>query len=381
MRSYLSRICIAGVLVSGLLLVGCGDDDDPSSDGGGGNGGGTEQLDGIQEAIDAVEELTQRPTQIPITTPLEGTLPEGGGTAVWLQCSIPDCEILGPPLEAALNELGWEMETIDAGLTPEEVKNAWGLAVERNPDAVFATGFGSSIFADELAQLEERGTPVIDAFVAETSGNGLTSVIGGTATSNAIGVAFADWVLAEEGEEANVLLVHSSTFPTLLDVKAGFEERYGELCADCEVEVMDVPAESFGSDLPAEVVAKLRSNPDINYVVADEGNMLLGLPQAMETAGIDVGIIGQYPSETSVEYLADGSHVKAIVMPAMTDSMWNMADALARHLLDLPADENEGPGSLWILTPETAGEIEPPFHLIEGYEDEYRELWAPALGG
>jgi len=373
-KGWISIIAMLMALV--LVAAACGDDDSESSDDGDSS---SEEGNGIAEAEEAVAQLTERPSEIPVTTPLEGEV--GEGSAAWLQCAIPDCEILGPPLEEGLAEFGWTMDTIDAGLSPEEVKSGWGVAASQEPDAVFATGFPRVIFEEELGQLADQGADIVNAFVAEGSGDGVSAVISGTPTSTAIGTAFADWVLAEQGTDANVLLVHSSTFPTLLDVRAGFEERFTELCPDCPVEVMDVPAEDFGANLPAEVVAQLRSLPDVNYVVADEGNMLLGLPQAMAEAGMtDISVVGQYPSETSLEYLADGSIVKAIVMPSMGDAMWNMVDAMARTETGQPVDENEAAGPLWIVTPETASELEYPFSLVPDYQEQYQELWSAVTG-
>ncbi len=367
------------MLLLGASLAACGENstsDETVSEGGGGEEGTD---DAIPAAVAAVEELIDRPTEIPVTTPLEGTVPSDG-TAAWLQCSLPDCEILGPPLEEALNAFGWSMETINAGLTPEEVLDAWALAVERAPDAVFATGFPRSIFDEQLSELAGSEVPIIEAFVADESEEGISAVISGSATSRAIGVAFADWVLSNEGSSANVLFIHSSAFATGEDVRAGFEERFQGLCADCPYEVIDIPANEFNS-IPREVVAILQGSPDINYIVADEGSMLVGLPQAMQTAGFqDVPVIGQYPSETTVQYLADGSVVKALVMPSMTDSMWSMVDAMARTFTGQSVEENEAPSPLWIVTPETAGELELPYSLVPDYQAQYRDLWSAVIG-
>jgi ribose transport system substrate-binding protein len=335
----------------------------------------------IAEATSAVKTLLVRPTKIPVTTPLDKAVPSGK-TIAWLQCSIPDCEILGPPLKAAAETFGWNVNTINAGVTPETVKTGWGLAVRANPDAVAATGFPRSIFESELKTLTSKNVPVVDGFVADTPGNGITAVIGGSKTSSAIGDALASWTLAERGTKANVLLVHSSAFPTLNDVKSGFEARYKKLCADCGYQVLEASPDSFGKDLPAQVVAKLRKNPGINYVVADEGNMLLGLPQAMKTAGITkVPVAGQYPSETSLQYLQDGSIVKALVMPQMVDSMWLMMDALARNSTGQPVADDQGAGPLWIVTPETASEVKAPYALIPGYQAQYKALWTKGISG
>ena len=107
---------------------------------------------------------------------------------------------------------------------------------------------------------------------------------------------------------------------------------------------------------PQQIVAELRSNPDINYVVVDEGNMMIGLPQAMQAAGItDVPVIGQYPSETTLEYLKDGTIVKAIVMTQQADAMWQAADVLARALAGDVFAPDQPKSPVWIVTPKTAG--------------------------
>jgi len=184
--------------------------------------------------------------------------------------------------------------------------------------------------------------------------DGITVTFAGRSSSRAIGDAMATWVLSKKGKASNVLLVHSSSFPTLGDVKDGFEGRYKALCSACKETVLDEPATAIGKDLPQNVAAKLRSDSSINYVVAEEGNMLLGLPEALKAAGINVPVIGQYPSETSIQYLKDGSIVKAIVMTQQVDSMFQATDALARAFAgqDFQADQPASP--TWIVTPSPA---------------------------
>lgn len=360
------------------IAAACGSSSSGAGSSGDSNSGSTSTT--IPSAQAAVSKLTTRPANIQITTPLDKKVPTGKKIA-WIQCSIPDCQILGPPLKAAAAQFGWTVQTIDAGLTPDTVKAAWDVAVRSHPDAVVATGFPSSIFASELKTLENENIPVIDGFVADPVGNGLDAIVQGRDTSNAIGVAFANWVLSQEGTKSNVLLVHSSTFPTLLDVKAGFMSTYSSECPSCKVKTIDVPATAYGKTLPAQVVATLRSNPDINYVVTDEGNMILGVPQAMKAAGItNVGVVGQYPSQASIQYLQDGSIVKAMVMPPIVDSMWTMVDALARVYTGQSVDVDNAAAPLWILTPQTAGDLTYPYFLTPDYQSQYKQLWAKGIG-
>jgi ABC-type sugar transport system substrate-binding protein len=364
-----------GVVASAAALAAaCG--------GSGGSGGGQSAGSGstIAAAQRAVDALTTRPAKIQITEPLGKVVPRGKRID-WIQCSIPDCQILGPPLAEAAKNFGWTVKTINGGITPASIKSAWDLAVRDKPDAVVATGFPSSIFASELKTLESQHIPVIDGFVADPTGNGISAVVQGKSTSTGIGAAEANWVLAKKGTKANVLLLHSSTFPTLLQVKDGFSSTYSGQCPSCKVKVVDAPATSYGTTLPAQVVAALRANPSINYVVVEEGNMILGIPQAMKAAGItNVGVIGQYPSQASVEYLKDGSIVKALVMPPVLDSMWTMTDALARVYTGQDVSVDDAAGPLWIITPETAGQLTYPYFLTPGYQAQYRSLWKAGIG-
>ena len=326
------------------------------------------------QAQGIADKLTQRPTQLTVTDPITKPVPTGK-KIVWLQCSIPDCAILGPPLKTASEYFGWSVDTINAGITPESVKAAWDLAVRAKPDAVVATGFPRSIFETELKQLAAAGTKVVDGYVTDPPADGITVTFAGRSSSRAIGDAMATWVLSKKGKASNVLLVHSSSFPTLGDVKDGFEGRYKALCSACKETVLDEPATAIGKDLPQNVAAKLRSDSSINYVVAEEGNMLLGLPEALKAAGINVPVIGQYPSETSIQYLKDGSIVKAIVMTQQVDSMFQATDALARAFAgqDFQADQPASP--TWIVTPQTASQLESPYYLTPDYVSKYEAVW------
>ncbi len=333
---------------------------------------------GQSEAKAAVKAATKRPTEIPSTTPINGTVPSDVKLA-WMECGIPDCATLGAPLQQASNYFGWDQEKIDIGLTPEEVKAGWERAVRAEPGAVVATGFPRVIFEQELQTLASNDAKVIDGFVADPPGDGITAVFSGTPTSEEIGAQFANWVVAKKGDDANVLFVTSSTFPTLGDVTNGWDARMEELCPDCPVDKLDVPATAIGADLPEQIVAELRGNPDINYIVVDEGNMMLGLPEALRAAGItDIPVIGQYPSETTVEYLKDGSIVKAIVMTQQADAMWQAADVLARALAGDDFEPEQPKSAVWIVTPKTADQLETPYAVVKDYQKQYKALWKDA---
>jgi ribose transport system substrate-binding protein len=333
---------------------------------------------GQAQAKAAVKKAVVRPTQVPSTTPITGKVPADVKLA-WMECGIPDCATLGGPLQKASNYFGWDQQKIDIGLTPEEVKAGWERAVRAEPQAVVATGFPKVIFDQELAQLAANDAKVIDGFVADPPGDGITATFSGVSTSEEIGTQFANWVVAQKGTDANVLYVTSSTFSTLGDVTNGWDARMKKICSGCAVDKLDVPATAIGGDLPQQIIAELRSNPDINYIVVDEGNMMLGLPEALRAASItDVPVIGQYPSDTTLEYLKDGSIVKAIVMTQQADAMWQAADVLARSLAGDSFAPDQPKSPVWIVTPKTAGQLKAPYAVVKDYQTKYKALWKDA---
>jgi ABC-type sugar transport system substrate-binding protein len=328
----------------------------------------------IPGAQQALGHILVRPQHLPTSDPITKPIPKGK-TIDWIQCSLSDCTILTPPLKAAAAALGWTIRVIPAGVTPETVKNAWDVAVADHPDGVVATGFPKSIFASELAALSAANIPVVDGFVADTSGGGITAVVQGNNTNQKIGIAMADAVLAKRGSSANTLLISSSTFPTLAKVESGYMREYKRLCANCKVSTLDEQATSFGSTLPGDVVAYLRSHPGINSIVPDEGAMAIGIPQALATAGIkNMTIVGQYPDPTTAQYLKSGQ-MSSIVMPQETDSMWQMIDALARFYAGQPTAPSEAASPVWAVTSKTVGRLKQPYYLIPNYASKYKHLW------
>lgn len=341
---------------------------------GGGAVAGAANKTSISAAKKAVAALEKRPQSLPTNVRITKSIPKGK-TIDWLQCTTPLCTMLAKPLKAAARALGWNVRTISDGLSPTTVKSAWGIAVTDHPDAVFSGGFPSSIFSSELSQLASQNIPFIDSYVATTLSPGITAIIQGKNTNFKIGKAFADWVVAAKGKKADTLIVTSTTFSNLNQVVSSFKKRYSKLCGSCKLTVLNEPATTFGSKLPNDVVGYLQAHPNINYLVPDEGSMLIGLPQALTTAGIQIPVVGQYPSPTTVEYLQQGTYVKALLMPQVVDSMWQMVTAAARKFTGMSVKPADAPSPLWFVTPKTASKLSYPYYLIPNYQQKYKKLW------
>ncbi len=130
----------------------------------------------------ANEELEERPTSVGIKTPVGKPIPKGK-TIDFIQCGVPACKTEGELFESAAGELGWTIKSINAGTTPEEIKAAYDQAIKDEPDAVLGSGYPRSLFEPEIAELKAKNIPVIEFFVEEEAGNGITAVIGGIPTT------------------------------------------------------------------------------------------------------------------------------------------------------------------------------------------------------
>jgi ribose transport system substrate-binding protein len=344
------------------------------------SGGTTEPADdsAIPEAQELLDSLLVRPTELQTTEVIDGEVPTGL-TIDWIVCGVPECTALTQPLTEAAAALGWTVNPIDGGLTPETVLAAWQLAAQNQHDAVVATGFPSVMFAEPLAALHEAGIPVVLGYVTEDPNPdaGVIAVIaGGGNTFQDQGRYEADFVLGRAGTNANTVFLGGSTFPGIDAVIEGFQAEYSRLCPDCEFDTIDVAGDTIGTTLPANVVAYLTSHPDVNYIVLGIGSMVLGVPDALEAAGIDgVRIVGTFPSETTAQLVRDGE-IDGIIMLQQADSMWQMVDALARHFAGVDVSPSMLPSPAWAVVQENVDQLtSEPYVLIEDYEAQYKALW------
>jgi ribose transport system substrate-binding protein len=330
---------------------------------------------GATEAQQVLAKLLVKPTQLPTTEKIGKPVPSGKKIA-WIVCGAPECAALTKPLTEAATTLGWTIQSIDGGLTPETVQAAWNLAVQSKPDAVVATGFPSVMFSEPLAKLAAMNIPVVNGYVTDEPGSGVIAVIeGGTNVFGIQGKAEADFVIGGIGDKADTIFLGGSTFPGMGAVQQGLETEYKRLCATCKFDALDLPASSIGTTLPATVVAYLASHPSVNYVVLGQASMILGLPEALDAAGAKVKILSNFPSTTTTQQLKDGK-IDGIIMLQQGDSMWQMVDALARHFAGVPVEPSMAPSPVWAVTKDNVDKLTgDPYVLISDYVNQYKALW------
>jgi ribose transport system substrate-binding protein len=330
----------------------------------------------IPAAVSALKKLEVRPTHIQITKPVGKPIPTGK-TIDWVVCGSPLCTVLTPPLEAAAKTLGWTVDAIPGGLSPETVLDAWNQAVQNHPDAVTGSGFPAVVFQSAVAQLKAANVPVVNGFTTDKAGNGVDAeMISLPSEYENQGKAMAAFTLGADGKSTNALFVYGSTFEADELLKAGYQAEQKKLCPSCGFSALNVPETDVGTTLPSVITAYLASHPKINFLVLGEGSFEAGIPQALATAGLTskIKVIAQYPTQGSVQDLKAGK-IAGLVTVEQSDAMWLYVDALARIYTGESPVPSEATSPVWVVTPKTANQLTSPYYVVTNYQSQFKKLW------
>lgn len=382
-----------------LIVAGCGGGSSStsssggsteSSEGSGAENTGTETEEGEEgeesssaetafpKAAKANEEFEERPTSVGIEEPVGKPIPKGK-TIDFIQCGVPACKTEGEIFEAAANELGWTIKSINAGTTPEEIKAAYDQAIKDEPDAVLGSGYPRVLFEPEIAKLKSMDIPVIEFFVEEEAGNGITAVIGGIPTSEMQGKMMADYILANSTDESmEIGSVNAKGFETVTGTIESVEKTIEEECSGCSVKTLEAPLTSIGKDLPQRIASFLTANPGIEWTTVGYNDMVTGLPTALKGAGVEDANLTTVNISTSIApYLENDEYLQATVGSSFNEVYWRGIDLLARLFAGVEYKEDLDDSTLpyWTITKESLPTSSEEFPNVENYEEQFKELW------
>ena len=394
-----TRRVTAAIFALGLVAAACGGDDNsseetsapteteaPSTDETSAPTE-TEAPAGGDEAAAAeaiVAGLKTVPTDITVTVAPSGAVPTGIKVA-WLACELPSCTEVGEDWPAIAEALGWELKVINvSSATPGSgVQEAidWGanyISISGSPVAAFQEQYDAAIAA---------GIKFAFAYNGESPADGiLTSISGNDAVYDA-GTDIANYIIADSGAAANVLMVNVQMFPVLVAEEEGIRDTLAAGCSACTFNVLPVAIEDIGVNVPNLVASYLQENPETNYVTYAFSALPIGVTAALESAGLlgQVTQVGVDFDKTGLTEIVDGTH-KAWTSNPKAYSAWLMAHTM---ILDALGDE---------FTERATAEVLPNFVLDdaalaqeiidsselsnwkgpEGYADKFLALWGIA---
>lgn len=336
-----TRRVTAAIFALGLVAAACGGDDSSSEE----TSAPTETEapatsdapaggDEVAAAEAIVAELRTIPTDITVTVAPSAAVPTGIKVA-WLACELPSCTEVGEDWPAIAEALGWELKVINVNsATPGSgVQEAidWGanyISISGSPVAAFQEQYDAATAA---------GIKFAFAYNGESPADGiLTSISGNDAVYDA-GTKIANYMIADSGAAANVLMVNVQMFPVLVAEEEGIRDTLAAGCSACTFDVLPVAIEDIGVNVPGLVASYLQENPETNYVTYAFSALPIAVTAALESAGLlgQITQVGVDFDKTGLTEIVDGTHTAWTSNPKAY-SAWLMAHAM---ILDALGDE------------------------------------------
>jgi ABC-type sugar transport system substrate-binding protein len=324
---------------------------------------------------------TAPPTEIPITVPLPKAPPRGK-TVGFVLCNVPTCATFVPGMKAAAAALGWKVELFT--YTGANAKAALIQAVQKRVDYIAITGAGRAVYAAGLAMAHAKHIPVLSQSATDPADPkaGLYAQIGGTSTYNRYTVVMANWGARDSGGKANVVFVNIPDFPILATGEKQARAAWKAACASCGFDLLEVTVDDLGAGtVGSKVVAYLQSHPNVNYVEFSFGDLITGVPEAIQSAGLSnkVKLITVSATGQVFKGIIDGTVAAGNVQPNSYMG-WVHIDRMARLSLKLPLAQNAVAQTLPTYVVDSAAQAKPLVALgywdgPKGYQAAFKKLW------
>jgi len=284
---------------------------------------------------------------------------EAGKTVYVVTCASQGigCVRAAQGVEQAGQALGWAVQVIDGRGDPGAWNGAILSAIAAKADGIVLAAVPPMLVGDALQRAKDAGVVVVSVFNPKPDADG--SVYAYVRPDHkAQGQLAANWVAADSGGDAKIVLVEDRQFPELAQRVEGFREALAA-CSECSVvESVESTIGTMAQRLPGAIAAALSRHPDADYVVAPfDSNAFFAAEGVRQTGRSDaVKVAGYEGDPQTIQAIRDGMQAMTIANPAEWMG-WQAADELARAFSGAPAANVAVPFRLIDRqnAPETAG--------------------------
>ena len=372
-------IAIALLVTAALTLAACGGGDSSTTGDGGSTDTASQSTPGSEAGVAEAQALVQKglkaPTTIGITKPIGKPIPTGKNID-FVVCPASACVQLKDNFVSGAEVLGWNVKELQSGESAGEIQATWDQVVRDAPDAAVYSSITRAQFEPQLKQLEQANIPVLACCTNDHEGGAVKLVTAGISDQADPARLLAAWPIADTEGDTNSLLLTIPAYTILEAQTPVIEKAYEKWCPDCELDVLDIPVQSVGKDVPNQVVSYLRSHPDVNYVMATLDSLTQGLPAALNAAGLGdkVKIVGETPDPPNLQQVASGDEAATVAFP-IYELGWIWDDALARVFTNQSVKPDQVRLPFQLLTKDNLLSDTEVTPLVQNYEEEFKELW------
>ena len=258
-------------------------------------------------------------------------------------CSLPVCHTTTDAAVEAAKAIGWNVREYESELTPEAYVAVWDQIMQDPPDLIAYT----PVVPDEAIAAQLDAAAALDIPIVSIAPAGdrpdkdgpVFAAYASYPTFLESGSLMGDTVVADGGTGANTVFVWDPALSTIWNpLKDGFEESIAE--TGSESDVLEAPTTGIGTAVPGQVVSYLQSHPNVKYVVFALGDYTVGVPAALEAAGLSdqVKIVTLSPQAGNLADIKSGKEFASVAQENSTAG-WRAIDGLAR--LSLGETPNE----------------------------------------
>jgi ribose transport system substrate-binding protein len=314
-----------------------------------GSGAGTTTAATIAAAKAKVAPFIGHPSPFPVTEKLN-KVPRGA-TVAFMDCGLSYCALYWELLQQPAKMLGIHLVRIDAGVTAESVSTAFDSVVAEKPNAVIVMGIVIQLWAKQLKELQHANIPVVTQGITGTAAYGIVAPQGSDNQNAALASLEANYIPAEMSPGANVVYYEVPELSFTIQSGALFVKDLTAACPKCSVRLARIPAATIGTTSNNNIVSDLQAHPATNLAVFSDPDLAVGLPAALETAGIKIQTLNTGPIPANLQQIKDGGETAGL--GADTDvSAWVLLDEAAREIAGQKptAAETEGVQVMQFLT-------------------------------
>jgi ribose transport system substrate-binding protein len=244
--------------------------------------------------------------------------------------------------QQAAKILGINVTVMSIGNSATAISGAFNQIVSEDStiNGLIVNGFDPSYWLPQYHQLQQAHIPMV--FAAIDCGPEWTSPTVVAIESSCSGVPQAsakpaDWMMAaSNGKPGDVVSFTSPGLGILIAASNAFAAEFHSLCPGCSLSTQPESLSSIGTTLPGAVVSYLQAHPSVKYVFMTFGDMMIGVPSAVQAAGLQgIQFTTQSAAPTDVGYIKAGQEASVAAYPL--DFIYYVGmDAMARLMLHDP---------------------------------------------
>lgn len=311
------------------------------------------------------------------STPLD--LAKLEGETVWLVNAVDTpllLEIVDGFKDAA-KAAGVKTQIVSAKGSASQMNQGVASAVAQKASGIVLLAVDPRLVDGPLAQAMKAEIPVVDSLTAGPDAplNGLFAHV--DADMKGDGGLVADWVMADSGCKAEMVIFASTVLSVHKLLTEGAQEEMKRLCPECKTTLQEFDSTKMATDLGTSTQSVLRRNPDTNYLfpVLDAGVQFVEPAVAQAGKSDDVKIVSHDGVSTNIANMREGGgQVLDVAFPPSAWFGWAIFDQISRGVL------GEEPGDWTVPTrlidKTNAGTSdEDLFPAYVGFEDEFVKEW------